>query len=63
MVAAQAFNDREGTGITTVHGVVTTGSNWKLLRLTGTTVWIDGPEYYIDRAGKVLGILDSIVRG
>jgi hypothetical protein len=63
MVAAQAFNVREGTGITTVHGVVTTGSNWKFLRLTGTTVWIDVPEYYIDRAGKILGILDSIVRG
>jgi hypothetical protein len=63
MVAAQAFNGKEGTGITTVHGVVTTGSNWKFLRLTGTTVWIDVPEYYIDRAGKILGILDDIVRG
>lgn len=63
MVAAQTFNDREGNGITTVHGVVTTGSNWKFLRLTGTTVWIDVPEYYIDRPGRILGILDSIVRG
>jgi hypothetical protein len=44
-------------------GVVTTGSNWKFLKLTGTTVWIDVREYYIDRAGKILGILDSIVRG
>lgn len=63
MVAAQAFNEREGTGITTVHGVVTTGSIWKFLRLAGKTVWIDVPEYYIDRAGKILGILDAIVRG
>jgi hypothetical protein len=63
MVAAQTFNEREGTGITTVHGAVTTGSNWKFLRLAGTTVWIDVPEYYIDRAGKILGVLDSIVHG
>ncbi len=63
MVAAQTFNDREATGIATVHGVVTTGSNWKFLKLTDKTVWIDVPEYYIDRAGKILGILDSIVRG
>jgi hypothetical protein len=35
----------------------------ELLKLAGTTVWIDVPEYCIDRAGKILGILDSIVRG
>jgi hypothetical protein len=62
MVAARTFNEREGTGITTVHGVVTTGSIWKFLRLSGSTAWIDGPEYYLDRTGKILGILDSLLR-
>jgi hypothetical protein len=61
MVAAKTFNERESTGITTVHGVVTTGSIWKFLRLAGATVWIDAPEYYLDRTGKILGILDSLV--
>jgi hypothetical protein len=41
---------------------VTTGSIWKFLRLSGSTAWIDGPEYYLDRTGKILGILDSLLR-
>jgi hypothetical protein len=62
MVAAQIFNELEGTGITTAHGAVTTGSIWKFLKLAGATVWVDSPEYYIDRVGKILGVLDSIVQ-
>jgi hypothetical protein len=61
MVAAQMFNAREETGITTVWGVVTTGSIWRFMRLDGTTVLIDVPEYYLERVGKILGILRSIV--
>jgi len=62
MVAARTFNEREGTGITTVYGAVTTGSIWKFLRLSGATVWIDAPEYYLERVGKILGILTSVLR-
>ena len=44
MVAAQRFNQREGTGIAAVYGVVTTGSTWKFLKLAGSEVWIDRGE-------------------
>jgi hypothetical protein len=62
MVAAQRFNQREGTSLPAVYGVVTTGSTWKFLKLAGTQVWIDRPELYIDRVEKILGILESVLR-
>jgi hypothetical protein len=41
MVAAQLYNERAGSEIKVVHGVVTTGSAWKFLRLEGTNLTID----------------------
>jgi len=61
MVAAQVFNARAGNGISVVHGVVTTGSVWKFLRLEGQTVTVDQAECYLDRLGKVLGVLLTIL--
>jgi hypothetical protein len=61
MVGAQVFNQREDTGITVVHGMVTTGSNWQALRLEGQTVSIDQREYYIEQLGRILGILLKMV--
>lgn len=61
MVAAQVFNEREGTGVTTVFGAVTTGNVWRFLRLEGRTVFIDRAEYHIERVGKILGVLLHMV--
>ena len=61
LVAAQVFNEREGTGVTIVFGAVTTGNNWKFLRLEGATVSIDRAEYHIERVGKILGVLLHMV--
>jgi hypothetical protein len=38
MIAAQLFNDREGSIVATVYGAVTTGTNWRFLRLEPETV-------------------------
>jgi heterodisulfide reductase subunit B len=62
MVAAQLFNQRRNNAIPTVYGVVTTGSNWKFLQLTGTTVFVDLPEYYIKEVERIVGILVHMVR-
>ena len=59
LVAAQLFNERSGNGITSVLGVVTTGTAWQFLRLSGRNLAIDLREYSIERVGKVLGILAS----
>ena len=60
MLAAQQFNEREGTSVALVHGVVTTGTAWRLLQLEQKTVRIDDREYYIDNVAKLMGILTTI---
>ena len=57
MVAAQMFNDREGQNIDTLYGAVTTGTNWRFLRLIGSQIWIDDREYFINEVDHILGIL------
>lgn len=61
MVAAQRFNRQHQTGIDTVHGCVTDGTDWKFLRLVGTTLTIDLTEYHIRQADHILGILLHLV--
>ncbi len=61
MVAAQTFNARSEDGpVGPVLGAVTTGNNWRFLKLEGDTVSIDRPEYYLHQIGKILGILLSV---
>ena len=61
MVAAQIFNERHQNPVSTVYGVVTTGSLWKFLQLEGSVVEIDLDEYYLSDVGKLLGILRQCV--
>jgi len=61
MVAAQIFNERHQNETSTIYGVVTTGSNWKFMRLRGNVVEADLTEYYLSDVGKLLGILRHCV--
>jgi hypothetical protein len=45
-----------------LHGVVTTGSAWRFLRIVGSTAWIDAEEYHIHEIKRILGILCGVVR-
>jgi hypothetical protein len=60
--AATLYNQRAGSPVAAVCGVVTTGSAWKFLRLEGTTVTLDLKEYYIDNLGKLVGVLTYLVQ-
>jgi len=62
MVAIRLFNERDGTPIPAVFGCVTSGSLWRFLKLEGSTVFIDLPEYYLHDVSKILGILVTIAR-
>jgi hypothetical protein len=62
MLAAQKFNARRGTETPVLYGVVTTGSAWKFLRLSGVEVIIDETEYHIEQLETILGILVFMVR-
>ena len=61
MIAAQIFNQRKGKEISTIYGVVTTGTNWKFLALKDRVIEIDLNEYFISELGKILGILKSLI--
>ncbi len=61
MVAAAMMNDPGGESRGIVFGVVTSGSLWKFLKLSGSDLWIDSSEYLISDLGKLLAILGSIV--
>jgi hypothetical protein len=57
MVAAQIFNQRNGEAIESIYGAVTTGTDWKFLKLIDKTIWIDKRDYFINEVSQILGIL------
>ena len=61
MVGAQRFNERSHQHIDPIYGCVTTGSLWKFLRLSGTTLTIDPQEFVVQQADQILGILTQMV--
>jgi hypothetical protein len=62
MLAARIFNEREGNEIYTIFGTVTSGTNWRFLKLQGDFINIDLDEYYLSDIKKILGILTSSIR-
>jgi hypothetical protein len=63
LVALRLFNEREGTAVPALFGCVTSGSIWRFLKLEGSTLFIDRPEYYLRDVARILGILVSIACG
>lgn len=61
MVAAQKYNQQKNNAVPSIYGCVSTGTNWKFLKLTGADLSIDLVEYYIDAPEKIMGILASVV--
>lgn len=61
MVAAQQFNSQEGNEIPVIYGIVTSGSEWKFLKLIDKQVFIDFDEYHINNVDKILGIIITMV--
>ena len=57
MVAAQIFNEQHHNEIPIIYGVVTSGTNWRFIKLERNLVQIDVVEYYISEVDKILGIL------
>lgn len=62
MIAAEIFNNRHSHSVNYILGVVTTGSNWKFLKLENKIIFIDFNEYLISQVGKILGILVETIK-
>ena len=63
MVGAARFNSRAGRVPAAVYGAVTTGVNWKFLRLVGTELTFDQPEYTAQQPDRLLGVLTAAAGG
>jgi hypothetical protein len=60
MIASRMFNEQKESKIKTMYGIVTTGSNWRFLKLDDS-LYIDVREYYIEQLGKIMGIMLQII--
>lgn len=62
MYASQIYNEKEGYDLSSVYGGVTTGDEWKFIKLTKDTAHIDADNYYINDIEKIVGILTEMVQ-
>jgi hypothetical protein len=62
MYAAKIYNDQENKNIPSIYGAITTGDEWKFLKLTEGNIYIDSHSYYINQVEKIIGILVSIAQ-
>jgi hypothetical protein len=62
MIAARQFNEQEGEPIDIIYGVVTTGTDWKFLKLIQQVAYIDSSDYFISEVDRILGILISTLK-
>lgn len=59
MIAAQLFHQKQEVIPEAIYGAVTTGTDWKFLKLVEQTIFIDLSDYYIKEIDKILGIIAS----
>ena len=62
MYASKIYNEREGRVLPSVYGAVTTGDEWKFIKLIKDTAYIDTDKYYINDIEKIIGILTEMVQ-
>ena len=61
MIASRIFNEQEGTILSKIYGVVTSGNMWKFLKFEGNAIYIDLDDYSIKEISKIVGILCSMI--
>lgn len=62
MYAAQLYNEKEQEYLPCIYGAVTTGDEWKFMKLINRQAYIDHDVYYISDIKKIVGILVSMVK-
>ena len=61
MLAAQHFNAERGNDVPCIYGAITSGKEWRFLKLEAKKLYIDMAVYAITQCDKILGILASMV--
>jgi hypothetical protein len=62
MVAAQQFNQTNDVPISTIYGVVSSGTQWRFMKLEDKTVSIDLMDYPVTPVDSILGMLVWIAK-
>ena len=62
MYAAKIYNEKEGFNLPCIYGAVTTGDEWKFLKLGNDVAYIDADLYHISQIGKIVGILAAMLQ-
>jgi hypothetical protein len=62
MVAAQKFNAANQQPMTTIYGAITSGTAWRLLKLTEQVVTIDVRDYPFPPVEELLSMLVWMVQ-
>ncbi|MEY2914484.1 MAG: hypothetical protein RLZZ184_3793 [Cyanobacteriota bacterium] len=57
MVAAQRFNAAKNHPVAVIYGSITSGTQWRFLKLEGDTVTIDLTDYPLPPVEDILGML------
>jgi hypothetical protein len=57
MYAARIYNEKENINLSSIYGAVTTGDEWKFMKLIENKVYIDLDLYYISEVAKIIGIM------
>lgn len=63
MMAARLFNQRKDREFPSLYGAVTSGTNWRFLRLADDSTYVDLSEYHISHVGQIVAILVAMLRG
>jgi hypothetical protein len=62
MVAAQRFNQAKNQPIAAIYGCISSGTQWRFLKLEGTTVTIDLSDYPLPPVEQILAFLVWMVQ-
>jgi hypothetical protein len=62
MVAGQRFNAAKNCPIPTIYGSVSSGTQWRFLKLEGNTVTLDLTDYPLPPIEQILGMLVWMVQ-
>ncbi len=61
MYAARLYNERENHNLPYIYGAVTTGDEWKFIKLIKDSAYIDNQSYYMSDIKKIVRILVNMV--
>ncbi|MEO0044534.1 MAG: hypothetical protein RL329_3982 [Bacteroidota bacterium] len=61
MIGAQRLNEQDGIHYPMIYGCVTTGKEWKFLKMEGNLVTIHHQEIYLNEIPRLLGIFQTII--